>query len=159
MRTSTSHPTAPRGTPRSAVAHRGTLPDTTARTIAAKNPTSGLRTRACVQSKGTRVPKVIPTDVKARILALLRSDVKGPEIVKIIAAEFAGMTVSPASISLLRKSSGMPRLVGGRRQGEQYSPHRTEARRLRALGWTLEAIGQKLGIKRQAVHNLVSDDN
>lgn len=139
--------------PRRRVQHK-TLTDSTAAAGAVKNRPSGLRTRACGLSSRAPVPKVIPEEIKARIVELLQAGKVGAEIIGIVAAEFDGYSVSNGSVTGLAPRAGVVLVKGARRP----TPRRELARQRRAQGLTESAIAAELGISKQRVSKLLSDD-
>ena len=133
-------------------AQHKTLTDSTTTAAAVKNLPSRLRTRACGLSSRAPVPKVIPEEIKARIVELLQAGKVATEIVKIIAVEFRRYRVSPRSVTGLAKRAGVT-LVAARRP----TPNRELARARRDQGLTETAIAVELGISKQRVSKLLSD--
>lgn len=137
---------------------------TTTPAKASKKSPSELRTRVCAfdqvanSAAACSVPKVIPQAVKGRIIELLRAQVTATTIVAVIAEEFGGYSVSVPSVTRLAPAAGVT-LAPGPRPGSQHSKHRAEARRLAALEpkLTLQEIADRLGIKYQAVQQLLKD--
>ncbi len=170
MRTSASRTASPQMTPRATLAHRRTLPSSTSRAEAAKNLPSGVRTRACTfnlvasssavardpsmaQRCPRAVPKVIPEEIKARIVSLLQEKRTGAEIVEVVAQEFSGYSISARSVTALAPRAGV-KLLAARRP----TPRRELARLRRQQGLTETAIAAELGISKQRVSKLLSDD-
>ncbi len=68
-----------------------------------------------------------------------------------------GIPVTGSFISGIRKKLGIPKFKRGLAIGYEYLPKRNnQIRNLRAQGNTLEAIGEKFGITRQAVDHVLN---
>lgn len=139
--------------PRGRAQHK-TLIGSTGPAEAVKNLPSGLRTRACGLSSRAPVPKVIPEAIKVRIVELLKVGKVGSEIIAAVAAEFDGYSVSNGSVTGLAPRAGIVLVKGARRP----TPRRELARQRRAQGLTESAIAAELGISKQRVSKLLSDD-
>lgn len=67
------------------------------------------------------MPRKLPREVKARVVALIAQDKDSPEIIATIAREFPGESVSRNTISSIRGKLGMPSKPG-RREGSEHAP-------------------------------------
>ena len=153
--------------PRRSTQHK-TLTTSTARAGAVKIRPSALRTRACGLSIVAPVPKVIPKEIKARIVELLRAGKVASDIMEAIKQEFAGYEISKPTITRMAPGAGV-RFAKGRPEGskDKAERHRTSAdpdlrekaeAALAEFG-SLRKAGAALGISHERVRQLTSDDD
>jgi len=69
------------------------------------------------------MPRKLPREVKARVVALIAQDKDSPEIIATIAREFPGESVSRNTISALRGKIGLVGKAGRRHSKDYKSPH------------------------------------
>lgn len=91
----------------------------------------------------------------AMIHAAVTAYASGQGLVRIGSA--LGMTAVGVRRILIRAGVTMRRAGGARAQ--HYSQHTSQMRSLRAAGWSFRAIGDKYGISKQAVQQLLTRNN
>ncbi len=167
------------------LAQRTSLVVITGKPEASMKSPSGLRTRACAfnqvpdssaavrpssmapSSSVRPVPKVIPEEIKDRIVELLRQGAVAPDIIRSIAQEFDGFKISRPTVTRLAPRAGVA-LSQGRPEGSKDAEPRSREPQdpdLRekaeaALGeeGSLRKAAKVLGISYERVRQLTTDD-
>lgn len=149
-------------------AERKTLIGSTQRAEDSKIFSSALRTSACGLSSRAPVPKVIPEEIKARIVELLRAGAVASDIIEAIKREFGGYPVSKPTITRMAPGAGLT-LTKGRPEGSKDKSARHRAvsdpdlreKAEAALGehGSLRKAASALGISHERVRQLTSNED
>lgn len=107
------------------------------------------------------MPRKLPREVKARVVALIAQDKDSPEIIATIAREFPGESVSRNTISSLRGKIGLVGKAGRRHDKNYESPHAPLLAELELYADPPLSLRDKAaitGLSPEGVRKIVSDD-